>query len=222
MLSPCLAHNAAALTLDIVTDGNIFTQYGSYANATTSYYDLVNSFDGSNDFPTLTADFASDKVLTLDLRGPAGVSFNVEPHAGHNTLFLVEFWTGEEQTGSTLDGLVSSISFDNASGEIPTIFDNTTKNLWYSDGNLSVSCTAVANGNFSFSGFSVTLTAPEGFDTSFSAESLSGFIGVYEENYASDPGDIGLLTTVPEPAEASALLGMAALGALTLHRRRRA
>ncbi|MFA5258304.1 MAG: hypothetical protein WC360_09140 [Opitutales bacterium] len=222
LLLLCLAQNAAATVYNILSDGGIFTQFGSSASATTSYYDLVNSFAGSNGYPALTADFSGDKSLTLNFSGPEGVTFNVEPHAGHDTFFLVEFWIGDEHTGTSLDGLVSSISFDNASGEVPTIFDDPTTNLWYSDDTFYVSCKATLTESFSFTGFSVTFTVPGGYNAALDAASLSGFIGVYEEGYASDPGDIRLLTAVPEPDSTSALIGSAALAGLLLFRKRKA
>jgi hypothetical protein len=210
---------AAAVTLDLTSDGLIYRQYGSYADATALYYDLNNSFAGTNGWPTLTADFSSDKTLNVHFEAP-GLSFEVNPAAGHATYFLVEFWIGDEQTGgfTTLDG--ATISFSGATGAVPLSLDYADNGKWYDEGTFYVTCKCTVTGSFGFTSFDVSIPVADDYDANIANATIHGFTGVYEEGYATDPGDTGLLIAVPEARHAAA--AMAALALLAAVRRRRA
>jgi hypothetical protein len=219
------AASSAALQSGIITyslqsDGSI----GNYFDATYNYSN--NSLAstgwyagyGGTAMPAFTGDFSADKTLRLQFSAPAGKSFTVYPPAGHTTTFEVYFQTANSHTTPQYLA-ATSLSFTGVSGgTAPSTFDAGNFASFYTgSGTFDLSLLATVSGSFSFTGFTVDITVPAEFNTSFADHAMSGAFEFAADGYASDPG---LWVTVPEPATAGVAISAGLLG-FALWRRRR-
>lgn len=215
-----LALQAGIITYSLQSDGAI----GNYFDATYNYSN--NSLAsagwyagyGGTALPAFSGDFSADKTLRLQFSAPAGQSFTVYPPAGHTTTFEIYFQSANAHT--TPQYLAdASLSFTGVSGgTAPATFDvGKFASFYTGSGTFDLSLQATVSESFSFTGFTVDVTVPAQFNTSFANHAMTGAFEFAADGYSSDPG---LWVTVPEPASAGALVGAGLLG-FTLWRRPR-
>lgn len=167
----------------------------------------------SSSLPGLTANFATDKLLTVTLSAPAGFHFSF--HTPPTVDSLLYFNLGFDTFGIAFPTSPGSIVFGGTSGTLPAM----TARFWYFDNGLfAVTGTGTIGGAFTFSSMTFSSPVPAGYHTSFDQVVPStALLGGVPPSLGPDPGQWAFLeadaATVPEPASVSLVLG--ALGVLT-------
>jgi len=214
-----LALQAGIITYSLQSDGSIGnfldTEY-NYSNNTLASAGSFAGYGGTP-LPGLTGDFSADKTLRLQFSAPSGQSFTVYPPAGHTTTFELYFRTANAHTLPQYLG-TASLSFTGVSGgTAPANFDVSNFASFYTGSDsFDLTLLATVSDSFAFTGFTVDVTVPAEFTTSFANHPMSGAFEFAADGYSSDPG---LWVTVPEPASAGAAIGAGLLG-FALWRRR--
>ena len=198
------------VTYSITSDGSISNQF--FSDWSVSQNTFASSSDGGTAFTPFTANFATDKTLTLAFSAPAGYQFNVNPITGKTSYFEIMFRTASAHSHPQLLTDSASLSFTGATGTAPTAFDyGNFASFFTGSSTFELALVAPIPGVLSFTGFSVSLDVPAGFNVSYSNQDIQGWFCVWAETFTADPGTWSSVTPVPEPGSV-AILGLGMLG----------
>ncbi len=175
----------------------------------------------STDLPPFSADFSSDKELTLRIEAPPGQYFQITPPAdlidsGPELFFEVSTLA----EGPLETGAMTNLVFENLVGMMP-ILTGEFQNLDFGDGDFSMEISGVVTEPFNFTAMVATFDVPAGFNAvQVNNENLFAVIIAQAEavGAAEPPADPGLwVAIVPEPGSLTLLV----LGGLACARRHR-
>jgi hypothetical protein len=163
---------------------------------------------GVADLPHITANFAADKKLVMELSAHDGWTFKVSPPSWSSLQLYIGIMSNQTTWSPIYPGTITSLEWVGLTGAAP-VLQGQSSNVYYSKysdwaQSFGWNIDATFTGPFSFTKLIVTLQVPDALAQNLpqvTDQPMYGSIGFYANDYSSyhpDPGQ--WVQIVPEPA----------------------